>query len=193
MPPRSELWGHSCFQTRLLLLISDVALDKHVPLRVSPVSPYAEWGSFSHLLPRSLGLRDPRDFQLGLVSHGACALRLPKGRIQCRADLAQNGAETGLDGLWDLGKDTPLPAFSRPHPQIGGLKGRLEGRLLLYERVVKFLVLFFHRDSGSTLPAWLLWVAEHIMAPCIQATALKMQPWMQLIMYSSSVQTGYAF
>ena len=189
MPPRSELWGHSCFQTRLLLLISDVALDKHVPLRVSPISPYAERGSFSHLLPRSLGLREPHDFQLRLVSHGACALRLPKGRIQYRADRA----ETGLDGLWDLGKDTPLPAFSRPHPPIGGLKGRLEGCLLLYERIANFLVLFFHRDSGSSLPAWLLWVAEHIMAPCIQATALKMQPWMQLIMYSSSAQTGYTF
>ena len=51
---------------------------------------------------------------------------------------------------------------------------------LFYKRLANFLVLFFHWDSGSSLPAWLLWVAEHIMAPCIQATALKMQPWMQL-------------
>ena len=130
--------------------------------------------------PDLLASETPMPFHLGLVSHGVCALRLPKGRIQYRADLAQNGAETGLDGLWDLGKDTPLPAFSRPHPPTGGLKRRLEGRLFLYERVANFLVLFFHRDSGSSLPAWLLWVAEHITAPCIQATALKMQRWMQL-------------
>ena len=43
-------------------------------------------------------------FNLGLVSQGACALGLPKGKIQYMADLAQNGAETGLDGIWDLGK-----------------------------------------------------------------------------------------
>ena len=49
-------------------------------------------------------------FNLGLVSHGTCALGLLKANIQYRADLAQNGTETGLDGLWDLGKGTPLPA-----------------------------------------------------------------------------------
>ena len=43
-------------------------------------------------------------FNLGLVSHGACALGLPKGKIQYMADLAQNWAETGLGGFWDLGK-----------------------------------------------------------------------------------------
>ena len=41
---------------------------------------------------------------LGLISHRACALGLPKGKIQYMADLAQNGAETGLDGLWDQGE-----------------------------------------------------------------------------------------
>ena len=43
-------------------------------------------------------------FTLGLVSHGACTLGLPKGNIQYMADLAQNGADTGVDGLSDLGK-----------------------------------------------------------------------------------------
>ena len=61
-------------------------------------------------------------FNLGLVSHGASALGLPKGRIQYRADLAQNGAETGLDGLWDLGKGTPLPAYFETLIPNGGLK-----------------------------------------------------------------------
>ena len=55
-------------------------------------------------------------FNLGLVSHGACALGLPKGRIQFRVDLAQNRAETGLYGLWDLGKGTPLPAYFETLP-----------------------------------------------------------------------------
>ena len=41
---------------------------------------------------------------LGLISHRACALGLPKGKIQYMADLAQNWAETGLGGFWDLGK-----------------------------------------------------------------------------------------
>ena len=50
-------------------------------------------------------------FNLGLVSQGACALGLPKGKIQYMADLAQNGEETGLDGLWDLRKGIPLPAY----------------------------------------------------------------------------------
>ena len=61
-------------------------------------------------------------FNLGLVSHGACALGLPKGRIQSSADLAQNGAETGLDGLWDLPKGTPLPAClgTLPTPTTSG-------------------------------------------------------------------------
>ena len=49
-------------------------------------------------------------FNLGLVSHGTCVLGLLKANIQYRADLAQNGTETGLDELWDLGKGTPLPA-----------------------------------------------------------------------------------
>ena len=56
-------------------------------------------------------------FNLGLVSHGACVLGLLKGRIQYRADLAQNVAETGLDGLWDLGKVTPLHAYFGTPPQ----------------------------------------------------------------------------
>ena len=42
-------------------------------------------------------------FNLVLVSQGVCALGLPKGKIQYMADLAQNGAEKGLDGIWDLG------------------------------------------------------------------------------------------
>ena len=53
-------------------------------------------------------------FNLGLLSHGACALGLPKGKIQYMAHLAQDGAETGLDGLWDLGKGNPFPACFRP-------------------------------------------------------------------------------
>ena len=44
-------------------------------------------------------------FNLGLVSHGACALGLPKGKIKFMVDLAHNGAETRLDGIWDQGKD----------------------------------------------------------------------------------------
>ena len=51
-------------------------------------------------------------FNLGLVSQGACALGLPKGKIQYMADLAQNGAETGLDGLWDLEKALPFLPIS---------------------------------------------------------------------------------
>ena len=43
-------------------------------------------------------------FNLVLVSQGVCALGLPKGKIQYMADLAKNVSETGLDGLWDLGK-----------------------------------------------------------------------------------------
>ena len=45
---------------------------------------------------------------LGLISHRACALGLPKGKIQYMADLAQNGAETGLDWLRDFGKSLPF-------------------------------------------------------------------------------------
>ena len=76
-------------------------------------------------------------FNLGLVSQGACALGLPKGKIQYMADLAQNGAETGLDGLWDLRKGIP-PSYhfgTQPSPSTNGrLKGRLEGHLLTYKR-----------------------------------------------------------
>ena len=43
-------------------------------------------------------------FNLVLVSQGVCALGLLKGKIQYMADLAQNGAERGLDGVWDFGK-----------------------------------------------------------------------------------------
>ena len=82
-------------------------------------------------------------FNRGLVSHGACALGVPKGRIQYRADLAQNGAETVLDGLWDRGKGTPFLPILKPAPN-GGLKGRFEGHLLLYQRGPNFQVLFFH-------------------------------------------------
>ena len=75
-----------------------------MPLKVSVVSPPAEWGQS---LIDCLGLSAYNiyiPFNLGLVSQGACALGLPKGKIQYLADLAQNGAETGLDGIWDLGK-----------------------------------------------------------------------------------------
>ena len=73
-------------------------------LRVYLVSPFAEWGQS---LIYCLGLsayNTYMSFNMGLASHGACALGLPKGKIQYMADLAQNGSETGLDGLWDLGK-----------------------------------------------------------------------------------------
>ena len=79
-------------------------LTSHVPLRVSLVTPSREWGQS---LINCLGLSvysTYMPFNLGLVSHGAYALGLPKGKIQYMADLAQNGAETSLDGLWDLGK-----------------------------------------------------------------------------------------
>ena len=67
-------------------------------------------------------------FNLGLVSHGTCALGLLKANIQYRADLAQNGTETGLDELWDLGKGTPLPADlgSLPPPPKEDLKEDLK-------------------------------------------------------------------
>ena len=79
-------------------------------LRVYLVSPFAEWGQS---LIYCLGLSAYNTYMpfMGLVSHGACALGLSKGNIQYMADLAQNGAETGLDGLWDLRKGTPLPAY----------------------------------------------------------------------------------
>ena len=79
-------------------------------------------------------------FNLGLVSHGTCALGLPKGRIQYRADLAQNGAETGLDGLWDLGKGTPLPAYFLI-PTLGGPESNIQ---TLPPLISTFLVLLFH-------------------------------------------------
>ena len=53
-------------------------------------------------------------FNLGLVSHEACALGISKGKIQYMGNLAENGAETGLDGLWDLRKGTPLLANFGP-------------------------------------------------------------------------------
>ena len=73
-------------------------------LRVYLVSPFAEWGQS---LIYCLGLsayNTYMPFNLLLVSHGTCALGLLKGKIQYMADLAQNGAETGLDGLWDQGE-----------------------------------------------------------------------------------------
>ena len=88
----------------------------HVPLRVSPVSPSAEWGSFSHLLTSAYSTRR-------LVSHGAHALTLHRRKIQYRADLAQNEAETGLHGPWDLGRGSPLTLLTisksptAPHPE----------------------------------------------------------------------------
>ena len=117
-----------------------------MPLRVSLVSPSAEWGQS---LINCLGLSvysTYMPFNLGLVSHGACALGLSKGNIQYMADLAQNGAETGLDGLWDLGKGNPPSCHfgTQPSPSTNGrLKGRLEGHLLLFKRGPNFLVLFF--------------------------------------------------
>ena len=79
-------------------------LTSHMPLKVSLVSPSAEWGqSLIYFLVLS-AYNTYMPFNLGLVSHGACALGLPKGKIQYMADLAQNGADTGVDGLSDLGK-----------------------------------------------------------------------------------------
>ena len=79
-------------------------LTSHMPLRLSLVSSSAEWGqSLIYFLGLST-YNTYMPFNLGLVPHGACALGLPKGKIQYMADLAQNGSETGLDGLWDLGK-----------------------------------------------------------------------------------------
>ena len=79
-------------------------------------------------------------FNLGLVSHGACALGLPKGRIQFRVDLAQNRAETGLYGLWDLGKGTPLPAYFLT-PTFGGPESNIQ---TLPPLISTFLILLFH-------------------------------------------------
>ena len=79
-------------------------LTSHMPLRLSLVSSSAEWGqSLIYFLVLS-AYNTYMPFNLGLVSHGACALGLPKGKIQYMADLAKNVSETGLDGLWDLGK-----------------------------------------------------------------------------------------
>ena len=75
-----------------------------MPLKVSVVSPPAEWGQS---LIDCLGLSAYNiyiPFNLGLVSHGAYVLGLPKGKIQYMADRAQIGEETGLNGLWDLRK-----------------------------------------------------------------------------------------
>ena len=77
-------------------------LTNHMPLRVYLVSPFAEW---SPSLIYCLGLsayNTYMPFNLGVVTHGNCALELPKGKIQYMVDLAENGAETGLDGIWDL-------------------------------------------------------------------------------------------
>ena len=79
-------------------------LTSHMLLRVYLVSPFAEWGQS---LIYCLGLsayNTYMPFNLLLVSHGTCALGLLKGKIQYMADLAQNGAERGLDGVWDFGK-----------------------------------------------------------------------------------------
>ena len=79
-------------------------LTSHMPLRLSLVSSSEEWGqSLIYFLGLST-YNTYRPFNLGLVPHGACALGLPKGKIQYMADLAKNVSETGLDGLWDLGK-----------------------------------------------------------------------------------------
>ena len=87
-----------------------------MPLRLSLVSSSAEWGqSLIYFLVLS-AYNTYMPFNLGLVSHGACALGLPKGKIQYMADLAKNVSETGLDGLWDLGKGTPLPAYFWTQP-----------------------------------------------------------------------------
>ena len=79
-------------------------LTSHMPLRVSLVSPSSEWGQSLIYCLGLLAYNTYMPFSLGLVSHGAYALGLPKGKIQYMADLAQNGAETSLDGLWDLEK-----------------------------------------------------------------------------------------
>ena len=79
-------------------------LTSHMPLRVSLVSPSTGWGQS---LIYCLGLsayNTYMPFNLGVVTHGNCALELPKGKIQYMVDLAENGAETGLDGLWDQGE-----------------------------------------------------------------------------------------
>ena len=73
-------------------------------LRVYLVSPFAEWGQS---LIYCLGLsayNTYMSFNMGLASHGACALGLPKGNIQYMADLPKNGVKTGLEGLWEVGK-----------------------------------------------------------------------------------------
>ena len=82
-------------------------------------------------------------------------MQLPKGKIQYMADLAQNGEETGLDGLWDLRKGIP-PSYhfgTQPSPSTNGrLKGRLEGHLLLFKRGPNFLVLFFSIEILDQVP-----------------------------------------
>lgn len=111
----------------------------HVPLKVSPVCPSAEWGSISHLLPRSVSLQHLHAFQPGAdITWSLCTRS-----SQRQDDLAQNGAETVLDGLWDQGTGTPFLPILRPAPN-GQLKGRLESHLLLYQRGPNFRVLFFH-------------------------------------------------
>ena len=62
-------------------------------LRVYLVSPFAEWGQS---LIYCLGLsayNTYMSFNMGLASHGACALGLSKSKIQYMADLGKNGVK----------------------------------------------------------------------------------------------------
>ena len=141
----------------------------HVPLKVSPVCPSAEWGSISHLLPRSVSLQHLHAFQLGAgITWSLCT------RSSQRQDSIQGWPSTewgrNCPG-WALGprKRHPLPAYFETRPQWRTERKIRRSPSLIPERTQlsgPFFPLRFW-DSFSNAPSQLLWVAEPIMAPCI--------------------------
>ena len=128
-------------------------LTSHMPLRIYLISPFAEWGSS---LIYCLGLsayNTYKPFNLGVVSHGACALGISKGKIQYVGQ--RMGPKRSLMGSGTSEKAFPfLPILAPSPPPLpnGGLKGRLEGHLLLFKRGPNFLVLFFSIEILDQVP-----------------------------------------
>ena len=90
---------------------------------------------------------------LGLVSHEACALGISKGKIQYVGQ--RMGPKRSLMGSGTSEKAFPfLPILAPSPPPLpnGGLKGRLEGHLLLFKRGPNFLVLFFSIEILVQVP-----------------------------------------
>ena len=103
----------------LLLLIYDVALDKPYAPQGFPSLSICRVRSISHLLSWSVSLQQLHAFKPGAgITWSLCP-----GNFQRQDSIrgAENGAKTVLDGLWDLGKGIPLPAYfgpqSSPTPQ----------------------------------------------------------------------------